>query len=438
MKYIKQNLIWCSALTSALACGGAGGPLAGDKEDQDQAAPSGETGVMVDDEKPEDSTGVMGKLKLAMSTGGQSLALDGDASAADDAEEAAGAEDAATTASATSTSTGVSTEEDGEDDSAEEAAADETTSIATSTATSTSATTSISVGDKLVVTMARFSVAAIKLKAQKDEHEHEKKLKDQEAKEEEQAEKELDAAVAEAAASLHEHKDGADKPLKPVADGDAAGKVKPSPKDIAPASPKKREQIFAKRDPLAQGEKDRLAKAAHHDRSTRFVGPYVYDAVTGQMSGDAPAVDVFDGSYRRVEFKLRRNFEVEGTDPLFGNVFVIQGAILINDESVPFEVAWHSALNFKLVGNGAMVVAPSADNTLAIAFDLDKWFVGVDLSGAQKSEDGVIRINKESNKDLLHLMHKNMHKAARFGKDKNKDGKLEKEETAGEGQESET
>jgi hypothetical protein len=191
----------------------------------------------------------------------------------------------------------------------------------------------------------------------------------------------------------------------------------------------RKEKILAMIAELKAGERGRLEHEAKSDRAVRWAGPYLYDAISGQVTGDLPATDLADGSYRRIEFKLRRNF-----DELEGHVFVIKGNFKDGDTVTPFEITWNCAMNLRLRSDTPYEVAPGGDNKLAIVFDLTTWFDGVDFSTADVDADGTIRVNRHSNRDLVRQMRRNIKTGMRFGKDSDGDGKLAETETVGAGE----
>lgn len=289
----------------------------------------------------------------------------------------------------------------------------------------------LAVNDSVTLTMARFNIAAIKVKAAKDVSAKEKKADDAETAEETEAVKEIDDITAQAEksddaiAALHEGHDHG------VSAKDDSQGVKDK---LAERQKSKRDKLAEHKDDLKQKEEGRLEKEVKKDRGTRFSGPYVYDAIAGKMEGTAPAVDLTDGSYRRVEFKLKRNFTAENDDPLLGQVFVIQGTVKQGETYVPFTIDWHAAMNFRLRGDGAFAAAPEEANELAIVFDLVKWFEGVDLTKLEADTTGVILVDKSHNQDVLKAIRSNIKKQIRFGKDKNKDDTLKGDEVAGSGE----
>jgi hypothetical protein len=278
---------------------------------------------------------------------------------------------------------------------------------------------SIKVSDSVTLNMARFNLWAVKVKAQKDPSEKEKELEKRENEEEGNDVAELES---ETAAGLKEDDDKDGK--------DPKNELQKAEHD----SEKMREKIKEKREEYKEREEKHKERDKARDKSLKFHGPYIYDAIAGAMEGDAPAVDLNDGSYRRIEFKLKRNVTAEDTDPILGNVFVIRGTVMKGEESVPFEITWHSAMNFRLRGEKAFKVEAEGESKLAIVFDVTKWFDGIDMTAATAADDGMIYINKKSNKDILKQLRKNIKMNTRFGKDKDGNGKLDESETSGQGE----
>ena len=163
---------------------------------------------------------------------------------------------------------------------------------------------------------------------------------------------------------------------------------------------------------------------------------FIYDTIAGKIEGDLPTIDLVDGSYRRVEFKMRRNFSVAAEDPILGNVFIINGTFKKADGTVvPFVISWHMAMNFRLRADNPFSVVAAGQNKLSIVFDVVKWFEGIDLETATVDADGTMYINKSSNREILSALHKNMKVNTRFGKDADGDGKLAEAEQEGQGEE---
>jgi len=291
-------------------------------------------------------------------------------------------------------------------------------SIDVSESSAEATTPNLKLSDSVTLTMARFNLWGIKVKAKKEPSDKERDLEKEENAEELKELKEVEDLSAENGIGLK----GKDQSKK--VDESQAAKLK--------------EKIVLDRDSFKKKMDDSIEKNKIRDKSTKFHGSYVYDAIAGAIEGDVPTVDLNDGSYRRIEFKLKRNVSADDSDPLLGNVFVIMGHYTKPGatEATPFEINWHSAMNFRLKGDSAFKVESEGESKLSIVFDVQKWFEGVDLSNATIDE-GVIHINKSSNKEIMRQLRKNIKVNTRFGKDTSVESKTDAFETAGQGEDTE-
>jgi hypothetical protein len=310
----------------------------------------------------------------------------------------------------------------------------------------TAAAAGIVVGD-VTINLARFNVAAIKLKSKKELSAEEVKAQEAELKEETVVEDKIDEIAGEAPVVVEpEEKDDylATMPVEDAAmlAGGMRAPMRPRQPETPTSKPKDRieggkergEKIEARQDELKTQMKGALEKLAKRDESVGFFGPAVFDAVAGKFEGEGINIETEDGTYRRIEFKLKRNFGLEAEDPLLGNVFVVKGEVKLGEQQVPFEMNWHRALNFRLVSADGVSVSAGTDAAVAIVFDLHKWFDGVDFSKARVAADGKIYIDRRANHEIRRQISKNMKRNMRFGLDKNQDASLGASETAGAGE----
>ena len=271
----------------------------------------------------------------------------------------------------------------------------------------------LAIGKDIELSYAKFNIAKIRVKALKDRNEDEKALESLESDEEKTSVKELEAEIGDEAADLVE-------------------KAEAAKSDHGAARASKIAEKAAKFDAK---EKAATEKESGRDKATKWSGPFLFDAIAGKLEGDLPKVSLADGSYRRVEFQMKRNFSAAAGEAIVGNVFAIRGTFLKAAVKVPFEIDWHVALNLRLSGEGAVTVKAGEDNKMLINFDLSKWFEGIDLKAATVNKDGTIYINKSTNVPIMKQLHHNIKVNARFGKDIDKNSKLDDSEKAGQGEE---
>jgi hypothetical protein len=264
------------------------------------------------------------------------------------------------------------------------------------------------------------------MKAERDQKEGEKELEKSEIADEKTAVSTLDRLIGDLSSSSTNLLDPTGgQPLPP-----------PPPNGQRFKKEAERAKVKEKLEDLKGREKERLEKGLKQDKSTKFVGPYVYDAVLKKIEGEAPKVDLVDGSYKRVEFQMLRNFGAPESDPLLGHVFAMKGNFTKNDGAIiPVEIEWSVALNFRIAGEKGAAVKTGEDNSLIVDFNIGKWFEGIDLDTALVDAEGTMYINRTNNSEIMKKLLKNMKIHSGFGKDKNKDGKLDADERAGQGQE---
>ncbi len=294
--------------------------------------------------------------------------------------------------------------------------ADSPANEATPTA-GTDPATSITLDNGVVISYARFNIAKVKLKPE--------------------------AEVSSAETTLaKEEKDADDATIDALADGSEAGALIGAPESPGKSAAAKEahaekealhKKIKADRAPLAKKEQEALTSESAADPATKFVGPYVYDAVARKTVSDDASAALADGSYRRVEFQMKRCVTGDDAEPLFGNVFAIRGTFKRGDTAVPFQIDWHSALNFRLVAPTPMQLAAAENATLLIGFHLAEWFAGINLAEADVASDGTVYIDKNSNQKIMQDLRRNIRTSTTFGKDTDDDRKLAPGEASGKG-----
>ncbi len=284
----------------------------------------------------------------------------------------------------------------------------------------TAAAAGIVSGD-CTITSGFASIGAIKVKVAKESTAKDVEIHKADLEDDKAANAELDAADTEAEAAA------AALAIDEATKGDKAAKMKAVKQAKAKKLAEKKTELRAKL-------KDRHDKAKSRDRATRFDGPFVLDLMTGKLVGDKPAVDLPDGSYRRIEFKLRPNFDVEEANPLFARALVVSATCVKGAATVPVEIEIHHALNFRMRGDAALAVSKGGDAKIGIVFDVKRWFEGLDLTGGTLNADGVVVVNRGQNRELWQQIRKNVKMRSVFGHDKNADEKIAADEKIGEGE----
>jgi hypothetical protein len=142
-----------------------------------------------------------------------------------------------------------------------------------------------------------------------------------------------------------------------------------------------------------------------------------------------------DGTYKRIEFQLKRNLDAEATDPILGNVFYLKGEVMVGTAYVPVEISSNVAMNFMIRGDAVAKVEPGVTSALKIVFDQTVWFEGIDFANATvDSTANTIYVDYKNNHSILKAIIKNIKASAKVGKDKNNDGQIKSNEVGGTGE----
>lgn len=288
----------------------------------------------------------------------------------------------------------------------------------------------LDLGNGVKISEAKFVLDTIKIKAQKDESKEEQELSDL-LKQEKAKQKETIKSQEETWEKSYEEEKKAYEVQKEEANSD-------SEKAAAEAAWETRKAALEAEKATLQAKVESALDALEqeHDANIRWKGPYVYDAVTGTLDKDLPTIQIVDGSYERIEFKLKPYRNGAAGDPLLNQSIMIKGTVLVGANEVPFIFSTEKDEELKLKGAGAMKIDAGLTNTMQIAFNVQAGFANADLASLNvDSATGSILIDELHNKDLMETIVKAIKKGVHFGKDSDGDGKLGDDEKAGDGEE---
>ena len=233
----------------------------------------------------------------------------------------------------------------------------------------------VKVTDKITITSATFSISAVKVKKNAEKTEEEQDAEDDEKSE--------DSGILAKILSI----------VAAAKDGDT-------------------EELFEN---LKQLDKGLLDKIAAKDGSTKYKGPFLYDAVKNTMTPSLPEVTLEEGAYRRIDFMFSRFFSEERRSNLDRKAYRIEGTFVDSSGQVrPFVIEDNHSMKFSLTSNTEFVAEPLKLNNVVIQFDLTQWFQGIDLSDTKTRKNGLIEINSRRNRSLLKAFNANLQRSAKF------------------------
>jgi len=158
----------------------------------------------------------------------------------------------------------------------------------------------------------------------------------------------------------------------------------------------------------------------HDENEIEFQGQFVVDLLAGTSDPDFGVADVIPGVYKEIKVKI---------SPIMddGNSVFVRFNYTPDGTSDPVTVEFSSTgeLEFELENHSGINLDGNSLNQVLILFDIDQLLTNVDLSGLDKDEDGVIRINSSSNATLYASILSNFHHSCKAGDDDNHDGEFD-------------
>ncbi len=130
---------------------------------------------------------------------------------------------------------------------------------------------------------------------------------------------------------------------------------------------------------LKAKSKKQLEKQKDLNKNVRYQGPYVVDLMTHEITPAIKPVELNDGTYKRLGFRLCKHRGKE-TDPLNGHVAYITGYFTDDaGEKVTFVVILEGSQVIRIVSPKGFKLS-SGEDKFALVFDVKKWFKGVDFT----------------------------------------------------------
>lgn len=187
-------------------------------------------------------------------------------------------------------------------------------------------------------------------------------------------------------------------------------------------------------------------KLATDDTEQRqeFTGPYVVDLLTNTVMPETDSIEVPAGAYKDVQLKLAklekdkaRGVVSEG-DPLIERSVYLQGSYKpTTGAAVTVTMDFDLDEEFSLRKSGSafagMDIREGETNPMIIVFSMDRWF---DFRGRThdlatlKGEIVLTKDGQEDAKKVREAIKENIKLSAKFGKDSDQDGKLNRDEAS--------
>ena len=159
-------------------------------------------------------------------------------------------------------------------------------------------------------------------------------------------------------------------------------------------------------------------------------GPFVVDLLNPSAISGLDDIQMPGGRYCRIELVLKK---LESAGPMFNRSVQIEGT---REDGTPFLMTTEVDEEFKLENEttGFLIEETDPLSVFFIAFDLDRWFDGVDLTDTfiEVSSGGggepIILINDSKNQNVQELIEENLKRSAELFEDSDDNESLDPEE----------
>ena len=161
----------------------------------------------------------------------------------------------------------------------------------------------------------------------------------------------------------------------------------------------------------------------HHDGEfeIEYEGQFIVDLIAGTSDPDFGIADLFPGTYKEIEVKLRPIMD-DGN-----SLFIAFSFQPSSGDPVNVEISTTRELEFEVENHAGILVEGNNLSQILILFNLDEVLSGIDFSQADVDEDGVIRINDNSNVAFAGSVLSNFVKSCKSGEDDDHDHRFDNE-----------
>lgn len=171
---------------------------------------------------------------------------------------------------------------------------------------------------------------------------------------------------------------------------------------------------------LEENEKEE-AEGENENEGVEFEGQFVVDLINGTSTPDLGIADIAPGIYEEIEIEM---------EPILDggySIFVSFEFTNANDEVVTVEYGNSDDLEFEIEDDNGFVLDVGATNQMLVLLNLDALFSGIDLNTASADNDGIVRINNNSNTDLAASIAANLDQVLDAGEDEDDDGEIDED-----------
>jgi hypothetical protein len=152
-----------------------------------------------------------------------------------------------------------------------------------------------------------------------------------------------------------------------------------------------------------------------------FQGPYLIDLLAGTSEPEIPLAEIEPGMYAKAEAEIAHLEDYVFSFYLYGHLDQTNG----EEQQVEFEYTYAQSEDFKIENPDGFEITADMINNVWVLIDLNALLTGVDFNEATMDVDGLIRLNKDSNRDLADIIESNLEAASELGLDEDANGEID-------------
>ena len=152
-----------------------------------------------------------------------------------------------------------------------------------------------------------------------------------------------------------------------------------------------------------------------------FQGPYLIDLLAGTSEPEIPLAEIEPGMYAKAEAEITYFEDYGFSLYLHGHLDQSNG----EEPQVEFEYTYAQSEDFKIENPDGFEITADMINNVWVLIDLNALLTGVDFNEATMDKNGVIQLNKDSNRDLADIIESNLEAASELGLDEDANGEID-------------
>lgn len=157
---------------------------------------------------------------------------------------------------------------------------------------------------------------------------------------------------------------------------------------------------------LEEEEEEEANGGESEDEEVEFEGNFVINLLTGTSDPDFGLAELLSGVYQEVEMEFDNILEGEKTI-VVNFYFIAEGST----DTTFVEFSSAEELEIEIENEAGFVLDDSVVNLILVTLDLDILFGSIDYNTLAVDEDGVIRINEDSNSEFAHSIIESLEEA---------------------------